>query len=193
MGITTPLQPTENNANGNSVAHYDKLPDPEDDGEDLTTFAMFIRSTMAPARDETLSRDPDAQRGEQIFEVIGCGICHVSSITTAPAGTPINGGTFTVPDALGGKVIRPFGDFLLHDVGTGDGIVQNGGDSTANKMRTAPLWGLRTHDRYMHDGLSMSLEQAITRHGGESTQVINRFRGLASRDKQALLTFLLSL
>ena len=30
----------------------------------------------------------------------------------------------TVPDALGGKVIHPYSDFLLHDVGTGDGIAQ---------------------------------------------------------------------
>src|SRR5204862_6495861 len=30
----------------------------------------------------------------------------------------------TVPDALGGKVIRPYSDFLLHDIGTGDGIAQ---------------------------------------------------------------------
>lgn len=30
-------------------------------------------------------------------------------------------------------------DFLLHDVGTGDGIVQNGGPATRNKLRTPPL------------------------------------------------------
>jgi CxxC motif-containing protein (DUF1111 family) len=51
-----------------------------------------------------------------------------------------NGGTFIVPPALGSKVIHPYSDFLLHDVGTGDGIVQNGGQSTANKLRTPPLW-----------------------------------------------------
>ena len=39
------------------------------------------------------------------------------------AGTKINGGTFTIPPALGNKTFHPFGDFLLHDVGTGDGIV----------------------------------------------------------------------
>jgi CxxC motif-containing protein (DUF1111 family) len=34
-------------------------------------------------------------------------------------------------------------DFLLHDIGTGDGIVQNGGQSsTRNNMRTMLLWGL---------------------------------------------------
>ena len=30
----------------------------------------------------------------------------------------------TVPQALGSKIIHPFSDFMLHDVGTGDGIAQ---------------------------------------------------------------------
>ena len=30
----------------------------------------------------------------------------------------------TVPAALGNKVIHPYSDFMLHDVGTGDGIAQ---------------------------------------------------------------------
>ena len=29
-----------------------------------------------------------------------------------------------VPAALGNKVIHPYSDFMLHDVGTGDGIAQ---------------------------------------------------------------------
>ena len=40
-------------------------------------------------------------------------------------------------------MIHPFSDFPLHDIGTGDGIVQNGGSQTRNKLRTVPLWGLR--------------------------------------------------
>ena len=28
----------------------------------------------------------------------------------------------------------------LHDIGTGNGIVQNGGPQTRNKLRTVPLW-----------------------------------------------------
>jgi CxxC motif-containing protein (DUF1111 family) len=39
---------------------------------------------------------------------------------------------------LGSKVIHPYGDFLLHDVGTGDGIVQNGPQNTANKRGLSP-------------------------------------------------------
>ena len=46
-----------------------------------------------------------------------------------------------VPPALGNKIIHPYSDFLLHDVGVPDSIVQNGGQNTYNKVRTTPLWG----------------------------------------------------
>jgi CxxC motif-containing protein (DUF1111 family) len=100
----------------------------------------------------------------------------VKTITTAPPGTALDGGAFTVPEALGNKVIHPFGDFLLHDVATGDGIVQAGLQDTADKMRTAPLWGLRMKSRFMHDLTSLTLEEAIDRHKGEAQQVTLRFR-----------------
>ena len=53
-------------------------------------------------------------------------MCHVGTLITAPAGTVLNGGAYVVSEALGSKIIHPFSDFLLHDVGTGDGILQAG-------------------------------------------------------------------
>jgi len=100
---------------------------------------------------------------------------------------------FVVPAALGGKTIHPFGDFLLQNVGTGDGIVQNGGQSTRNKVRTAPLWGLRTRDRLMHDGVTLTRNKAILRHVGEAATVILNYRNLTAAEKDALITFLNSL
>ena len=193
MGITSPLQPNENTSNGTSVATFDKVPDPDNDGADVEAFARFMRATKAPPRDETLAATASAQRGDQLFTLIGCDVCHLRTITTAPAGTVINQGAFIVPAALGGKTIHPFGDFLLHNIGTGDGIVQNGGPSTRNKVRTAPLWGLRTRDRLMHDGTSLTRNEAILRHAGEAGPVIFNYRNLAAADKDALITFLNSL
>jgi CxxC motif-containing protein (DUF1111 family) len=194
MGITTPLAPVENTSNGNSVAPFDPLPiDPEDDNEDVETFAQFMRSAKAPPRDGDLANTPDAIAGSQIFNNIGCATCHVRTITTAPVGTVINGGAFTVPVALGNKNIHPFSDFLLHDVGTGDGIVQNGGQGTRNKLRTAPLWGMRTRDRLMHDGESLTRNEAILRHGGQATGVRNNYNNLSNTQKNQLITFLNSL
>jgi len=117
---------------------------------DIDHFAQFMRGTLVPPRNTALASTPDAQKGHELFERVGCNTCHVESIITAPAGAVVDGGAFTVPEALGNKIIHLFGDYLLHDVGTGDGIVQTKGlQETANKMRTAPLWGLR-HENKVH-------------------------------------------
>ena len=152
-----------------------------------------MRATQAPPRDTALAATADAQTGATLFHNIGCDICHVSSITTSPAGTVINGGAFTVPAALGNKIIHPFSDFLLHNVGTGDGIVQNGGQATANKLRTVPLWGLRNKSRLMHDGATFTRNNAILRHAGEANGVITNYINLSTTQKNQLITFLQSL
>jgi CxxC motif-containing protein (DUF1111 family) len=193
MGITTSFFPIENTSNDASIAAYDTVADPEDDGVDVEIFARFMRATKAPPRDEVLAATADAQAGSQIFDSIGCAICHVRTTTTAPAGTVINGGQFTIPVALGDKIIHPFSDFLLHDVDTGDGIVQNGGMSTRNKLRTSPLWGLRTRNQFMHDGESLTLGSAILRHGSEARLVIGSYRRLGNTRRNQLIAFLKSL
>jgi CxxC motif-containing protein (DUF1111 family) len=193
MGITSPLLPTENTSNGNSIAAYDAVADPEDDGKDIEVFANFMRATKAPSRDEAQAATPDAQSGSLLFDQIGCAICHVREITTAPAGAMINGGQLTVSAALGDKIIHPFSDFLLHNVGTGDGIAQNGPRSTRNKLRTPPLWGVRTRNQLMHDGQSVTFNGAILRHGGEASLVINNYRRLNNAERNQLIAFLRSL
>jgi CxxC motif-containing protein (DUF1111 family) len=193
MGITSPLQPDENTSNGNSVAAYDDVADPDNDGVDVELFALFMRSLKAPARDPVRAATPDAIQGSAIFDSIGCGVCHTREMVTLEPGTLINQGTLKVTNALGNKRIKPFGDFLLHNVGTGDGIVQNGGAETRNKIRTAPLWGLRTRGRFMHDALTFNLTDAILRHGGEASQVRDSFKLLSGSDRKKLVAFLLSL
>jgi len=192
MGITSRLAPTD------TTTLCKTTQDPEDKTDDIGMqdidhFATFMRGTTAPPVNTELLASPAAQAGQQIFSQIGCALCHRASITTAPPGTAINGGMFSVPDALGNKVIHPYGDFLLHDVGTGDGIVQNGPPDTANKLRTAPLWGLRTRDRLMHDGFSTSRNEAILRHRGEASSVTRSYLRLTEKQKHQLLTFLNSL
>jgi len=200
MGITSPLFPTENTSNGNSVAAYDEVPDPEDPataeepfGEDVEAFAVFMRASKVPPRDTALAATYDAQVGEQLFHQIGCDYCHIDTIVTAPAGTLINGGAMTVPAALGDKVIHPYSDFLLHDVGTGDFIIQNGGAITFSMVRTPPLWGLRTRARMMHDGETFTRNNAILRHDGEARPIIDNYWYLSTNQKNQLITFLNSL
>jgi CxxC motif-containing protein (DUF1111 family) len=175
----------------------------EDKERDVDTFAEFMRATKTPPRNQDVINKftADVTAGAQLFASmpspygpqISCSICHVPSILTAPPCTRINGGAFTVPAALGNKVIHPFSDFLLHDVGTGDGITQNGGPLTRLRVRTPPLWGVSTRDRLMHDGQSLTFREAILRHGGEAASVINNFRMLSETQKRQLIIFLESL
>ena len=196
MGITTPLFPEENTSNGRYVGDgsgYDPVPDPEDDGVDVVAFADFMRATKAPPRG-TITADVSA--GEALFNKTGCAVCHTPSITTARPGTKINGGEFTVPNALGNKIIHPYSDYLLHDIGTGDGIPVlplPEYASTATQMRTAPLWALRTRNRLMHDGLSLTKQDAIQRHAGQAADVTKKYNALSDAEKNQLLAFLNSL
>jgi CxxC motif-containing protein (DUF1111 family) len=146
-----------------------------------------------PPRDTALAATPDALAGQYLFKAIGCSTCHVETLTTDRPGAVINGGAYTVPEALGNKIIHPYGDFLLHDVGTGDGMVQVGPPETADKLRTVPLWGLHIKSRFMHDNASVTLNDAIQRHGGEARGVLANFQELTSTQQQQLITFLKSL
>ena len=193
LGITNRLFPNE------IVSQCDTVPDPEDGHgqpghQGIDALASFLRATKAPPRDAVLAATPDAQAGSVHFNEIGCAICHIPTLQTAPAGTVINGGTFTIPTSLGDKLIHPYSDFLLHDVGTGDGTVMFGSpQSTANKLRTTPLWGVRMRNRLMHDGESRTFTEAILRHHGEATEVINQFNTLSDTDRAQLIKFLKSL
>jgi CxxC motif-containing protein (DUF1111 family) len=208
MGITNRFNLTENTSMGVFVGfgapgNYDHVPDNqpctlipaticgEDKDDDISEFATFMRATKAPSRGPST---PAVLAGEVVFHNIGCATCHVASITTGTALPPHIMASGVNPAALLGKTIHPFGDFLLHNIGTGDGIVQNGGPATRNRMRTAPLWGVRTRDRLMHDGLSLTFEEAIFRHGGEALGSTLRFvLQLNNTQRNNLIAFLRSL
>jgi CxxC motif-containing protein (DUF1111 family) len=193
MGITTPILPEENTSLGRSVAAFDPVPDPEDDGIDVIAFANFMRATKAPPRGPINSM---VRAGETLFHSVGCAGCHTASIRTAAPGTRINGGALRVRDAVGNKIIHPYSDFLLHDIGTGDGIPVLPGAafaSTATQIRTAPLWALRTRNRLMHDGLSFTKQEAIARHAGQAAAVRGAYDALTPAQKDQVLAFLDSL
>jgi len=206
MGITSGLLPDE------VTTLCDTVRDPEDqpgaDGlADVDRFARFMRATKAPPRDAALAATAAAAKGSSLFDAVGCATCHVRTLATAPAGTSFHGGKLVAPPALGGKAFHPFGDFLLHDVGTGDGValavfehhgkayvhMQPQFELTANRLRTPPLWGVRTRSRLMHDGLSLTLRDAILRHRGEASDARRRFERLSEEEREALLAFLRSL
>jgi len=211
MGITNVLFPDEVTKLCNTATEPNDTP-AADGLSDIDHFARFIRSAKAPARDAKLAATPAATRGSELFDKIGCAVCHVRTLTTAAAGTKINGGAYTIPAALGSKPFHPFGDFLLHDVGTGDGIVipvvehysrmalrmpaecsPESFQKTRHRVRTAPLWGVRLRPRLMHDGASFTFLDAILRHRKEAEPASQRFRHLSRSDQTAMVEFLSSL
>ena len=170
---------------------FDPVQDPEDDGGDVLAFADFMAATRAPGRQNPIPAA--ATRGDSLFNSVGCAVCHTRTFVTAAPGTSINGGAFTVPTALGSKIIHPFSDFALHDIGTGDGIVQNAGQGSANMMRTAPLWGIRARNRLMHEGLNITIFDSIQLHAGQATNARNNFNALTASQRNDLIAFVLSL
>jgi CxxC motif-containing protein (DUF1111 family) len=212
MGITNRLFPDEITKLCNTAPEPNSGPAP-DGIDDIDRFARFMRATKAPARDAVLAETAKAMRGSKVFDQIGCSSCHVRSLVTAPAGTKINGGTFTIPDALGLKIFHPFSDFLLHNIGTGDGIVmawqehygrsmyrykwkelsEDAFQKTRNKLRTAPLWGVRLRPRLMHDAASLTFRDAILRHRGEAIEAKIKYEFRSHADREALFEFLRSL
>jgi len=170
---------------------FDPVADPEDDGDDVLAFADFMAATRAPRRQQPIPAA--ATRGDSLFTSVGCAVCHSRTFTTAPPGTLINGGAFAVPAALGNKIIHPFSDFALHNIGTGDGIVQNAGQSSANQMRTPPLWGIRARNRLMHEGLNVTIFDSIQLHAGQATTARNNFNALTADQRNDLIAFVLSL
>jgi CxxC motif-containing protein (DUF1111 family) len=211
MGITNRLFPDEVTKLCNTATEPNDRPG-TDGLSDVDRFARFVRASKPPARDAKLAETSKAKRGSELFDQIGCAVCHVRTLTTAVAGTKIHGGAFTIPAALGGKTFHPFGDFLLHDVGTGDGIVipvvehygrashqmpkacsPENFQKTRNRVRTAPLWGARLRTRLMHDGTSLTFVDAILRHRGEADQAARVFRRLGRTDQESILEFLRSL
>lgn len=172
-------------------APFDPAPDPEDDGGDVLAFADFMAATRAPGRQNPIPAA--ATRGDSLFTSVGCAVCHTRTFQTAAPGTLINGGAFAVPAALGNKIIHPFSDFALHEIGTGDGIVQNAGQGSANMMRTAPLWGIRARNRFLHQGLNITIFDSIQLHAGQATTARNNFNALTAAQRNDLIAFVLSL
>ena len=186
MGITNDMFPLEP-LGGISQARLrecDLVKDPEDlvdprtGKRSIDNFEAFMKF-LAP-----LPRGPiteDVRTGEQVFNAIGCASCHVPSLTTGANASA----------ALNRKALALFSDLLLHDVGTGDGIEQ--GAAQQDEIRTPALWGLRLRRPLLHDGSAPTVSDAINRHAGEASAVIERYRTATEPMRRALLAFLDSL
>ena len=191
LGFTNRFFPVENAPNGNQqlLKHCDFVPDPED-GPDPQGFDAIDRQADFQ---KFLAQPPQTPRtgmpGEVLFVSVGCESCHAPTYVTGPSEPP-----------LGGRTIKPYSDFLLHDMGTlGDGIVQ--GQAMETEARTPPLWGLRSRATIglLHDGratggsLAQNVLSAIAAHDGEAAAAAAAFAALPIPDQDRVVRFLLSL
>lgn len=157
--------------------------------DDLILFALFMESLAPPPRalgDDWRNRR-DIERGEKVFEEIGCADCHVNRTFITPR-RPFNG----VP---GGYRFKPYSDFLAHDMGSLGDRIGNTGDTeeTTRLMRTQPLWGARFNTSFLHDGRAADIPSAIEAHDGQARRARRNYQRLRSRDQEALVKFVLSL
>ena len=61
------------------------------------------------------------------------------------------------------------------------------------EIRTPELWGLRFRRPLLHDGSAATIEDAISRHGGEAALANQGYYQGTAQDRAALLAFLRSL
>ena len=186
MGITNDLFPLENAPNGDRLRLQlcDPIPGIEDSPEPATglrgidNFEAFLRFLNPPPRGPITDA---VRRGEQLFAQAGCDACHVPALVTGASGNPV----------FDRKPVPLYSNLLLHDIGTGDGIVQ--ADARGEEIRTPALWGLRVRRGLLHDGSAATITDAILRHENEAGQSRQRFQTLAEEEAAALLAFLNSL
>ena len=188
VGVTNRLFPHENAPNGNVelLAQFIDINDPFDDQPDPDTRRSDIdrlsdyMAMLAPPPPVPLTRT--GMVGEAVFNRVGCAECHQKVMITGPSSI----------QAVNMKPAVLWSDLLLHNMGSlNDGIAQ--GNTGANEMRTSPLWGLRFHKPYLHDGRAANVDASIRGHDGEGTPSRNRYQTLTAADRAALLEFLNSL
>ncbi len=211
MGITNELFPTateeDPGCQGNSKPEPNDVTrtQPNDNGPpfnqsffnpvhilaDWMQFQLLMRFTDAPQPDPNPS--PSAQRGQKVFNTVGCALCHTPQMQTAPVMNSL---------VLQNRPVNLFSDLLVHHMGAGlaDDIIQ--GAAGPDEFRTTPLWGVGQRLFFLHDGRTSDLLDAINEHfsqptdtypASEANAVINNFLSLSKNDKQAILDFLRSL
>ena len=161
--------------------------------DDASAFANFMR-LLAPPKPGAVKLNgqnvspQSISNGSQLFDSVGCSVCHNPTVGTTQASNLIT--------TLSNTPVHAYSDIEIHHMGTGltDNVSQ--GSAGGDQFRTAPLWGLGQRIFFLHDGRTNNLMQAIQAHassGSEANQVISNFNNLGNQQKQDLLNFLRSL
>ena len=187
MGLSTPLFPhhagdcttlqkvCRSMSHGNSSQYGDL----EVDQTMIDLVNLYIGNLKEPLVTQEYAVDDSV--GRQLFSELACNSCHRETYI------------------VNGQQIKPYSDFLLHDMGESLTDHRADGVATGREWRTAPLWGIGDTKRqtgfesYLHDGRARTLTEAITWHGGEAKKSRDDFIALPKEQRTALLDFLRTL
>jgi CxxC motif-containing protein (DUF1111 family) len=166
---------------------------------DWQQFQILMRFTDGPTPADHPSAS--AQKGRELFDHIGCALCHTPQMQTAPVmNSPV----------LQDRPVKLFSDVMVHHMGVqlADNIMQ--GQAGPDEFRSTPLWGVGQRIFFLHDGRTDNLLEAIRAHespassadpahhaaaypASEANGVVHKFNALSPTEQQAILDFLRSL
>ena len=157
--------------------------------DDQLERVTFYQATLAVPNRRNFEEE-SVLNGKVLFNELNCINCHAIDLTT-------DSSEFT--SLLDNITIKPYSDFLLHDMG--EALADNRSDflATGQEWRTQPLWGIglidavNNHTFLLHDGRARNIEEAILWHGGEAENSKMAFKNLTSQDRQNVLDFINSL
>jgi CxxC motif-containing protein (DUF1111 family) len=189
MGLTSSLF-TENNCPEPQQDCFDAPNGGELEVSDTQLERVtFYQATLAVPNRRNFQEE-SVLKGKVLFNEVNCISCHATNQKTASSEfTPL----------LNDVRIRPYSDFLLHDMG--EALADNRSDflATGQEWRTQPLWGIglidavNNHTFLLHDGRARNIEEAILWHGGEAENSTIAFKNLSAENRQNVLNFINSL
>lgn len=163
--------------------------------EDMAAVDFYLHGLGVPARRAV--NNPVVQEGKELFYKAKCNLCHTPTLHTQPEGVKLLDGA-NLP-WLGGQVIHPYSDFLLHDMGPELGDDYSQFNASGDEWRTTPLWGIglqtivNGHSHFLHDGRARNFTEAIMWHGGEGDVSREIFKKMTKEERETLIMFLRSL
>lgn len=189
MGLTSTISSKENCP----LPQNECLDSPNGGTPEVTNLQLdkvvFYQSALAVPKRRNY-KEQNVLDGRDLFKNIDCIKCHTINFTT---------GASDENSHVEGILIKPYSDFLLHDMG--EELADNRPDFLANgrEWRTQPLWGIgliktvNNHTNLLHDGRARNIEEAILWHGGEAENSKNKFMNLTSTERNKVLEFINSL
>ena len=175
MGMTTPQRPDE--PQGPEGLRDDAKPGVDFEAIRVTRISDYVRLLEIPMRvaDET--------GASELFERVGCALCHVPALHTQAS--------FRVP-ALSDIDAPIYSDLLLHDMGEARSDGQFEEAARPSEFRTAPLIGLRFLPTLLHDGSARTVVEAIEAHaapGSEGQESVRAYHALGANERARLSRF----